>query len=33
MSTPAQPSASSIGSVDAQRVEDALSLIAPKWTT
>ncbi|MCX5340281.1 winged helix-turn-helix transcriptional regulator [Streptomyces atratus] len=33
MSTPVQPSASSIGSVDAQRVEDALSLIAPKWTT
>lgn len=33
MPTPAQPSASSIGSVDAQRVEDALSLIAPKWTT
>ncbi|MFD4944637.1 winged helix-turn-helix transcriptional regulator [Streptomyces sp. NPDC058409] len=33
MSTPAQPTASSIGSVDAQRVEDALSLIAPKWTT
>ncbi|MFI9626465.1 winged helix-turn-helix transcriptional regulator [Streptomyces sp. NPDC052042] len=32
MSTPAQPSAS-IGSVDAQRVEDALSLISPKWTT
>ncbi|WP_308311104.1 winged helix-turn-helix transcriptional regulator [Streptomyces sp. GbtcB6] len=28
-----QPSASSIGSVDAHRVEDALSLIAPKWTT
>jgi DNA-binding HxlR family transcriptional regulator len=33
MSTPEQPSAFSIGSVDAQRVEDALSLIAPKWTT
>ncbi|MCX4785386.1 winged helix-turn-helix transcriptional regulator [Streptomyces sp. NBC_01221] len=33
MSTPVQPSAASIGSVDAQRVEDALSLIAPKWTT
>ncbi|MCX5314753.1 helix-turn-helix domain-containing protein [Streptomyces sp. NBC_00154] len=33
MPTPVQPSASSIGSVDAQRVEDALSLIAPKWTT
>ncbi|MCX4398846.1 MULTISPECIES: helix-turn-helix domain-containing protein [unclassified Streptomyces] len=32
MSAPAQPSAS-ICSVDAQRVEDALSLIAPKWTT
>lgn len=27
------PSAISVGSVDAQRVEDALSLIAPKWTT
>ena len=33
MSNPIQPSASSIGSVDSQRVEDALSLIAPKWTT
>ncbi|WP_405848479.1 winged helix-turn-helix transcriptional regulator [Streptomyces sp. NBC_01518] len=33
MSTPVQPSASSIDSVDAQRVEDAFSLIAPKWTT
>ncbi|MET9086112.1 winged helix-turn-helix transcriptional regulator [Streptomyces sp. NPDC004237] len=33
MSTPVQPSTSQIGSVDAQRVEDALSLIAPKWTT
>ncbi|QMU67307.1 winged helix-turn-helix transcriptional regulator [Streptacidiphilus sp. P02-A3a] len=33
MSTPVQPTASPIGSVDAQRVEDALSLIAPKWTT
>ncbi|MBB5939975.1 winged helix-turn-helix transcriptional regulator [Streptomyces zagrosensis] len=33
MPSPAQPFASSIGSVDAQRVEDALSLIAPKWTT
>ncbi|MDT0464771.1 winged helix-turn-helix transcriptional regulator [Streptomyces gibsoniae] len=33
MPIPVQPSASSIGSVDAQRVEDALSLIAPKWTT
>ncbi|MGW7710968.1 winged helix-turn-helix transcriptional regulator [Streptomyces sp. NPDC054771] len=32
MSAPTQPSAS-IGSVDAQHVEDALSLIAPKWTT
>ncbi|MEU0629146.1 winged helix-turn-helix transcriptional regulator [Streptomyces sp. NPDC005989] len=32
MSAPVQPSAA-IGSVDAQRVEDALSLIAPKWTT
>ncbi|MFJ5105107.1 winged helix-turn-helix transcriptional regulator [Streptomyces sp. NPDC088554] len=28
-----QSSAASIGSVGAQRVEDALSLIAPKWTT
>ncbi|WP_433855473.1 winged helix-turn-helix transcriptional regulator [Streptomyces kronopolitis] len=33
MSTSVQPSAASIGSVVAQRVEDALSLIAPKWTT
>ncbi|MFF9784173.1 winged helix-turn-helix transcriptional regulator [Streptomyces nigrescens] len=33
MSTPIQSSAASIGSADAQRVEDALSLIAPKWTT
>lgn len=33
MPIPVQPSASSIGSVDAQRVEGALSLIAPKWTT
>ncbi|MFE2498410.1 winged helix-turn-helix transcriptional regulator [Streptomyces scopuliridis] len=33
MSTTVQPSAASIGSVDSQRVEDALSLIAPKWTT
>jgi DNA-binding HxlR family transcriptional regulator len=32
MSTLIQPTASPIGSVDAQRVEDALSLIAPKWT-
>ncbi|MEV4881370.1 winged helix-turn-helix transcriptional regulator [Streptomyces cyaneofuscatus] len=28
-----QSSAASIGSVDAQRVENAFSLIAPKWTT
>ncbi|MFB6603572.1 winged helix-turn-helix transcriptional regulator [Streptomyces noursei] len=33
MPTTAQPSVASIGSVDAQRVEHALSLIAPKWTT
>ncbi|MCY0926996.1 winged helix-turn-helix transcriptional regulator [Streptomyces sp. H27-H1] len=33
MSATSQSSAASIGSVDAQRVEDALSLIAPKWTT
>ncbi|MGA5632535.1 winged helix-turn-helix transcriptional regulator [Streptomyces lydicamycinicus] len=33
MPTPVHPSACSIGSVDAQRVEDALALIAPKWTT
>jgi DNA-binding HxlR family transcriptional regulator len=33
MSTPVQPATAQIGSVDAQRVEDALSLIAPKWTT
>ncbi|MET8325188.1 winged helix-turn-helix transcriptional regulator [Streptomyces sp. NPDC005181] len=32
MSIPVQPATSQIGSVDAQRVEDALSLIAPKWT-
>lgn len=32
MSIPVQPSAFSIGSIDAQRVEDALSLIAPRWT-
>jgi DNA-binding HxlR family transcriptional regulator len=33
MSIPSKPTASAIESVDAQRVEDALSLIAPKWTT
>ncbi|MFD9427312.1 MULTISPECIES: helix-turn-helix domain-containing protein [unclassified Streptomyces] len=33
MSIPVQPPALSIGTVDAQRVEDALSLIAPRWTT
>ncbi|MYT17829.1 transcriptional regulator, HxlR family [Streptomyces sp. SceaMP-e96] len=33
MPTPVHPSARSIGSVDTQRVEDALALIAPKWTT
>ncbi|QHC21411.1 winged helix-turn-helix transcriptional regulator [Streptomyces sp. GS7] len=33
MPTTVQPSVTSIGSVDAQRVEGALSLIAPKWTT
>lgn len=33
MSALVQPATSQIGSVDAQRVEDALSLIAPKWTT
>ncbi|MGW3341185.1 winged helix-turn-helix transcriptional regulator [Streptomyces sp. NPDC001009] len=33
MSAPVQPPAVSIGSVDAQRVEDALSLMEPKWTT
>ncbi|MFG2094639.1 winged helix-turn-helix transcriptional regulator [Streptomyces sp. NPDC048612] len=33
MPTLKHPSARSIGSVDAQRVEDALALIAPKWTT
>lgn len=32
MSAPAQPATSQIGFVDAQRVEEALSLIAPKWT-
>ncbi|WP_405818074.1 winged helix-turn-helix transcriptional regulator [Streptomyces sp. NBC_01390] len=29
----AQPATSQIGFVDARRVEEALSLIAPKWTT
>ncbi|MFE3881866.1 winged helix-turn-helix transcriptional regulator [Streptomyces lydicus] len=33
MPTLKHPSARSIGSVDGQRVEDALALIAPKWTT
>jgi len=33
MPTPAQPPAFSIASTDTQRVEDALALIAPKWTT
>lgn len=33
MSAPTQPTPSQIGSADAQRVEDALSLIEPKWTT
>ncbi|MGC4998489.1 winged helix-turn-helix transcriptional regulator [Streptomyces sp. DT195] len=33
MPAPAQPSAFSLGAVDAQRVEDALSLMAPRWTT
>ncbi|MGC5564817.1 winged helix-turn-helix transcriptional regulator [Streptomyces sp. FR-108] len=33
MSTLVQPATSQIGSVNAQGVEDALSLIAPKWTT
>lgn len=33
MPTPAQPPTFSIASTDAQRVEDALALIAPKWTT
>ncbi|MFD8916042.1 winged helix-turn-helix transcriptional regulator [Streptomyces sp. NPDC059575] len=32
MSAPEESPAFSIGSVDAQRVEDLLSLIAPKWT-
>ncbi|MFE3774521.1 winged helix-turn-helix transcriptional regulator [Streptomyces sp. NPDC059122] len=32
MCTTSLPSATPIGSIDAQRVEDALSLIAPKWT-
>ncbi|WP_399094118.1 winged helix-turn-helix transcriptional regulator [Streptomyces sp. BBFR2] len=32
MYTPSQSSPASISTVDAQRVEDALSLIAPKWT-
>ncbi|MCZ1008399.1 winged helix-turn-helix transcriptional regulator [Streptomyces lydicus] len=33
MPTPAQPRTFSIASIDAQRVEAALALIAPKWTT
>ena len=33
MSIPSKPTASVFEPVDAQRVEDALSLIAPKWTT
>ncbi|RPK48704.1 HxlR-like helix-turn-helix [Streptomyces sp. ADI92-24] len=33
MSASSQSSAAPIESIDAQRVEDALSLIAPKWTT
>ncbi|WP_433888528.1 winged helix-turn-helix transcriptional regulator [Streptomyces sp. CA-111067] len=33
MTTITQPNALQTGTVDAQRVEDALSLIAPKWTT
>ncbi|MGW9433381.1 winged helix-turn-helix transcriptional regulator [Streptomyces decoyicus] len=33
MPTPVPSAAVSIGSVDAQRVEDALSVIAPRWTT
>ncbi|MFG3350979.1 hypothetical protein [Streptomyces sp. NPDC048001] len=30
--TPEQPSTFPIGSFDAQRIEDALSLMGPKWT-
>ncbi|MFD4505346.1 winged helix-turn-helix transcriptional regulator [Streptomyces sp. NPDC058457] len=33
MPTPAQAPAFSIGSIDAQRVEEALAWIGPKWTT
>lgn len=33
MSTLLQPHISTVGAVDPQRVEDALALIAPKWTT
>ncbi|MFD7070608.1 winged helix-turn-helix transcriptional regulator [Streptomyces sp. NPDC059913] len=33
MPTPAQPPAFSFESIDAQRVEDALDRIGPKWTT
>ncbi|MGW3715637.1 winged helix-turn-helix transcriptional regulator [Streptomyces sp. NPDC005133] len=33
MFTAAEPTSHQIGSADAQRIEDALSLIAPKWTT
>jgi DNA-binding HxlR family transcriptional regulator len=32
MPAPEQPPVFSIGSIDAQRVEDALALMAPKWT-
>jgi DNA-binding HxlR family transcriptional regulator len=32
MSTPVQPSTATIGAADAQSAEDALALIAPKWT-
>lgn len=33
MSTLVQPLTSAIGAADPQRVEDALALIAPTWTT
>ncbi|MEE4543644.1 winged helix-turn-helix transcriptional regulator [Streptomyces sp. V4-01] len=33
MSTIAQPTVTQTGAVHARRIEDALSLIAPKWTT
>lgn len=33
MSSPVHPLTSALGAIDPQRLEDALGLIAPKWTT